>query len=80
MSKSTHRKKLNNARKLRGIHFIDPDDRELNKTIKIALKKVKIPMEAAVCKLSTNKRPDKLLETDSEINGSNKIQKNMHAL
>ena len=68
--------KLENARKLRGIYFIDPDDVEFKETIKNALKKLEIPMEAAM-----PKRPNKLLETDSETNGSNKTQKKqtMHA-
>ena len=37
-------------------------------------------MEAALlCKLRTTKRRNKLLETDSETKGSNKVLKTMHA-
>ena len=71
--------KLDNARKPRGICFIDPDDEELMETIENARKKLVMPMEAAVpCTLKTTKRQNKLLETDSETNGSNKIQKTLH--
>ena len=48
--------KLDNARKLRGIYFIDPKDGEFKETIKNARKKLEIPMEAAMpCKKETKK-------------------------
>ena len=72
--------KLDDARKLRGIYVIDPEDGEFRETIKYARRKSEIPLEAAMtCKLRTTKRPNKLLETDSETKGSNKIQKTKHA-
>ena len=40
--------KLDNARKWRGINFIDPDDKEFKETMEIARKKFEIPMEAAM--------------------------------
>ena len=47
---------------------------------KHARKKLEILMEAAMrCKLRTTKRPNKLLETDSETKGSNNIHKTKHA-
>ena len=54
--KWSHEKpKLDNARKLRGIYFIDPEDKELKETIKIARKKLETPMAPAVpCKISKN--------------------------
>ena len=68
--------KLNNSRKLGGIYFIDPDDKELKETIKNARNKLEIPMEAAMlCKLRTKKRPSKSREYDDETKGSNKVQK-----
>ena len=57
MSKAAQRKekqqwatqpKLDNARKLRGIYFIYPDDKELKETIQNARKNLELPMEAAM--------------------------------
>ena len=43
--------KLDNARRLRGIYFIDPEDMEFNETIRNAGKKLETPMAPAVpCK------------------------------
>ena len=43
--KWSHEKpKLDNARKLRGIYFIDPEDKEFKGTIKNARKKLETPM------------------------------------
>ena len=42
---------LDNARKLRGIYFIDPEDKEFKETIKNASKKLETPMAPAMpCK------------------------------
>ena len=42
---------LDNARKLRGIYFIDPEDKEFKETIRNARKKYKTPMAPAMpCK------------------------------
>ena len=42
---------LENARKLRGIHFIDPEDKEFAEIIKNARKKLELPTATAVpCK------------------------------
>ena len=42
---------LENARKLRGIYFIDPEDKEFKETIKNALKKLETPVAPAMpCK------------------------------
>ena len=49
--------KLDNARRLRGIYFIDPEDKEFKETIKNARKKLKTPMAPAMlCKISKNKK------------------------
>ena len=54
--------------------------RNRSSTIKNARKKLEIPVEAGMPrKLRTTKRPNKLLETDSEATGSNKMQKTKHA-
>ena len=46
---------LDNARKLRGIYFIDPEDKEFKETIKNARKKLETPVAPAVpCKTSKN--------------------------
>ena len=48
--------KLVNARKLRGIFFIDPKDEEFKETIKNELKKLENPMETAtLCKTRRGK-------------------------
>ena len=54
--KWSHEKpQLDNARRLRGICFIDPEDKELIETIKNARKKLETPMAPAVpCKTSKN--------------------------
>ena len=47
--------KLDDARRLRGIHFIDPEDKEFKETIKNARKELETPMAPAMpCK--TNKK------------------------
>ena len=49
--------KLDNARKLRGIYFLDLDDGEFKETIQKARKNMKVPTEAAVpSKMETRTR------------------------
>ena len=44
---------LDNARRLRGIYFTDPEDKEFKETIKNARKKLETPMAPAMpCKIS----------------------------
>ena len=44
--------KLDNARRLRGISFLEPDDEEFKRTMKNARRKLEIPMPAAMlCRL-----------------------------
>ena len=56
--KWSHEKpQLDNARKLRGIYFIDPEDKEFKETIKNARKKLETPTAPAVpCKICTNNK------------------------
>ena len=50
---SNEKAKLDNARRLRGIYFIDPEDKEFKETIKNARKKLETPMAPAMpCKTS----------------------------
>ena len=50
---SNEKPKLDNARRLRGIHFIDPEDKEFKETIKNARKKLETPVAPAMpCKTS----------------------------
>ena len=50
---SIEKPKLSNARRLRGIYFIDPEDKEFKETIKNARKKLETPMAPAMpCKTS----------------------------
>ena len=47
------KQQLDNARKLRGICFIDPEDKEFKETIEYARKKLETPMALAMpCKTS----------------------------
>ena len=49
--------KLDNAGRLRGIHFIDPEDKEFKQTIKNARRKLETPMAPAMpCKTCKNKQ------------------------
>ena len=46
---------LDNARKVRGIYFIDPEDKEFKETIMNARKKLETPVAAALpCKIMKN--------------------------
>ena len=57
---------LDNARKLRGIYFIDPEDKEFKETIRNARKKLETPMAPAMpCKTRKNSKSG---ETRSKTN------------
>ena len=65
--KWSHEKpKLDNARKLGGIYFIDPEDKEFKETIKNARKKLETPMAPAM--------PCKITKKKCGSGGSNKIK------
>ena len=65
--KWSHEKpKLDNARKLRGIYFIDPEDKEFKETIKNARKKLETPVAPAM--------PCKIMKKNCGSGGSNKIK------
>ena len=52
---ASEKPKLDNARRLRGIHFIDPEDKEFKETIKNARRKLETPVAPAMpCKISKN--------------------------
>ena len=54
---ASEKPKVDNARRSRGIYFVGTEDGEHKETIKLARKKLEVPMEAAVpCKLGTRKR------------------------
>ena len=58
--------KLDNARRLRGIYLIDPEDKEFKETIKNARKKLETPMAPAMpCK---TRKKNKYGETRSKTN------------
>ena len=65
--KWSHEKpQLDNARKLRGIYFIDPEDKEFKETIKNARKKLETPVAPAMlCKI---------MKKNCGIGASNKIK------
>ena len=50
---TTERPKLDNARQLKGIFFIEPNDEEFKLTLKAARRKLEVPMPAAMpCKIT----------------------------
>ena len=52
---SNEKPNLDNARRLRGIYFIDPEDKDFKETIKNARKKLETPMDPAMsCKMREN--------------------------
>ena len=56
--------KVDNARKLRGIYFMDPEDEEYKETLKYARKKLDTLLEAAIpWKMETRKRFSEQRET-----------------
>ena len=57
---------LDNARKLRGIYFIDPEDKEFKETIKNAHKKLETPIAPAM--------PSKNMKKNCRSGASNKIK------
>ena len=57
---------LENARKLRGIYFVDPEDTEFKETIKNARKKLKTSVAPAM--------PCKIMKKNCGSDGSNKIK------
>ena len=62
--RSNEKLHLENARKLRGIYFIDPEDKELKKTIKNARKKLETSVAPAT--------PCKIMKKNCASGGSNK--------
>ena len=68
--KWSHEKpKLDNARKLRGIYFIDSEDKEFKETIKNARKKLETPVAPAMpCKTSKNSQHGMTRGKSNEIN------------
>ena len=60
---------LDNARKLRGIYFIDPEDKEFKETIKSARKKLETPIAPAM--------PCKIMKKICVSGASNKIKKRL---
>ena len=57
---------VENARKLRGIYFIDPEEKEFNETIKNARKKLETPISPAM--------PGKIMKNNCGSGASNKIK------
>ena len=69
--------KLNNARRLRGIYFIDPEDGENKETIKNARRKLEVSMDAAMpCKKGRKKQCS---PQEARSCASNKIHQTKHA-
>ena len=60
---------LENGRKLRGIYFIDPEDKEFKETIKNARKKLETSIAPAM--------PCKIMKKNCGSGASNKIKTNL---
>ena len=63
---SNEKSHLEKARKLPGIYFVDPEDKEFNETIKNARKKLETSVAPAL--------PCKIVKKNCESGGSNKIK------
>ena len=89
---SIEKPKLDNARKLRGIYFIDPEDQEFKKTIRNARRKLETPMAPAMpcrtCKKmkhgetrsKTNDSSQNLRVSCKPVNPRDCIWKNLHQI
>ena len=65
---SNEKPKLDNARKLRGIYFINPEDKEFKETTKNARKKLETPMAPAMlCKTNKNSQDGATRDKSNEI-------------
>ena len=65
---SNEKPKLDNARRLQGISFIDPEDKEFKETIENARKKLETPMAPAMpCKTSKNSKHGETRGKSNEI-------------
>ena len=68
--------KLDNARRLRGIYFIDLDDEDYKATLQFAMRKLARPMAAAVlCKKTARTSNSKV---GAEVIASQKVPKTIH--
>ena len=89
---SIEKPKLVNARRLRGIYFIDPEDKEFNETIRNFRKKLETPMAPAVlcktCKRSkkeehrskTSDFKSKLRVSWKPVNSEDCVWKNLYQI
>ena len=65
---SIDKPKLDNARRLRGIYFIDPEDKEFKETIRNARKKLETPMAPAMpCKTCKKSQKGKIRSKKNEF-------------
>ena len=72
----TEKPKLDNAGRLRGSCFIDPQDEEFEETIKNAMKKLEVPMEAAMpCKKGELKVSQAFRKLVGSLDASQKVPK-----
>ena len=68
--------KLDNARRLRGIYFIDPDGQDYKETLKNARRKLERPMDAAMpCKKEIHTRNRELAP---DVTASHKVPKTIY--
>ena len=74
---------FDNARRLRGIHLIDPDDGDCKETLTHAMRKLEVPMEAAMpCKNGTSSKKNSSSppqETEKRGREPYPIPKTIHA-
>ena len=71
--------KLDSARRIRGMYFIDPEDEEFKETIENSRRKLEVHMDAAIpCKKKT-KSLTCSQETVARLDAPNKVPKTKYA-
>ena len=82
--------KLDNARRLRGIYFIDPDDEALKDIMKNARRKFEVPMPAAkpcktqrekyreTCRVEKNRRTKYACIVEIDESNTNRMEESLH--
>ena len=63
----TEKPKLDNARRLRGNYFIDPEDKEFKETIRNARKKLEMPMAPAMPSSNLNPASKEMISDSLEL-------------
>ena len=71
--------KVDNARKLRGIYVIDPEDGDFNETLKNARRKLEVPMDAECRARKEQRNPTRFRKPKRRVVNPTRFQKQKHA-